>query len=442
MNSDTAMRRLLELAAFPGASLPESARTMARFSLFDWMVVARAGADQPLCRIIREFVESEGGRPSASVVGALNAVPTRAAALANGTISHALDYDDTHFAHVAHPSVAIMPAALAAAEEVNASASDVVDAFLIGAEASCRVGMTLGRGHYLRGFHQTATSGAFGATVAAGRIFGLTDTQMRHALGLVSTRASGLKSQFGTMGKPFNAGIAAANGIEAASLARLGFDSCDDGLFGPQGFVETHSDEPAYLDVWENPALGVFIFEDVKYKLHACCHGTHAMIEALAETRRQNDIAADRIDSIRLRVNPRWLTVCDIKKPRTGLEVKFSYGLLAAMVLRGVSTSADDAYTDALCGDPALLALSQRVVVTGDETVSDTATSGVITLIGGDVIDIAHDLSARLSTDLLQRGLRSKAQALIGEAMAETLWAAMARLDQLSACDIGRMLVA
>ncbi len=155
----------------------------------------------------------------------------------NGATSHALDYDDTHFGHVGHPSVGIYPAALAVAEETGASAAAVADAFLLGAEASVRIGMLLGAVHYNRGFHQTATAGAFGATVAAGRLYGLNRAQMRAAIGLCATRASGLKSQFGTMGKPYNAGIAAANGVECAALARAGFTSADDGLEGPQGFV-------------------------------------------------------------------------------------------------------------------------------------------------------------------------------------------------------------
>lgn len=67
---------------------------------------------------------------------------------------------------------------------------------------------------------------------------------MRAAIGLCATRASGLKSQFGTMGKPYNAGIAASNGVECAALAQLGFTSADDGLTGPQGFVPTHTPDP------------------------------------------------------------------------------------------------------------------------------------------------------------------------------------------------------
>ena len=124
------------------------------------------------------------------------------------------------------------------AEATSAPASAVLDALLVGAEASIRIGMVLGRPHCDRGFHQTATAGAFGATVAAARVIGLTREEARQALSLVATRASGLKSQFGSMGKPFNAGIAASNGVEAAELAKRGFVSCDDGVGGSQGFVD------------------------------------------------------------------------------------------------------------------------------------------------------------------------------------------------------------
>jgi 2-methylcitrate dehydratase PrpD len=230
------MDALLDLAELPAAAIPPTARAMARRSLFDWFAVALAGADQPLAGIVRSLVAGEGGKPAATVVGLAQKVPARAAALANGAISHALDYDDTHFAHVGHPSVATVPAALAIAEEIDASASAALDAFLLGAEASIRVGMVLGRPHYERGFHQTATAGAFGAALAAARMMQLSRAATRQALSLVATRASGLKSQFGSMGKPYNAGIAAANGVEAAALARLGFVSCEDGVGGAQRF--------------------------------------------------------------------------------------------------------------------------------------------------------------------------------------------------------------
>ncbi len=429
----TLLQQTLDLAAMPAGNIPASARSMARFSLFDWLVCGRAGVAEPLAKILRDYAAAEGGRPVASVFGG-NRAPARAAALVNGATSHALDYDDTHFAHVGHPSVGIYPAALAAGEEVGATAAEVADAFLIGAEASVRIGMVLGAGHYNRGFHQTATAGAFGATIAAGRLYGLTRDQMRVAIGLCATRASGLKSQFGTMGKPYNAGIAASNGVECAGLARAGFTSADDGLLGAQGFVPTHADAPQPA-----PPPGAFLFEDIKYKLHACCHGTHAMIEALAALQHAHNLTPDRVARVHLRTSPRWLSVCDIKLPRTGLEVKFSYTWLAGMVLAGIPTASDRAYSDALAGDADLAEFAARITVAGDAGVTDMQAAGEMRLTDGGTLPFAYDLAARLPDAVLERSLRAKATGLIG-AGGERIWAMVAGLEALSARDLGKAL--
>ena len=429
----TLLEQILDLAAMPAGDIPASARNMARFSLFDWLVCGRAGVDEPLAVILRDYIGAEGGLPVASVFGGMKA-PARAAALVNGATSHALDYDDTHFGHVGHPSVGIYPAALAVGEAVGASAADVADAFVIGAEASVRIGMVLGAGHYNRGFHQTATAGAFGATVAAGRLYGLTCAQMRIAIGLCATRASGLKSQFGTMGKPYNAGIAASNGVECGGLARAGFTSADDGLMGAQGFVLTHVDAPQ-----SSPPPGAFLFEDVKYKLHACCHGTHAMIEALAALKRAHNLTPERVASVHLRTSPRWLSVCDIKAPRTGLEVKFSYNWLAGMVLTGIPTASDRAYTDALALDAVLADFAGKISVSGDTAVTDMQAVGVVQLKDGGTLPFAYDIAARLPDAVLENSLRAKATGLIG-AEGEHIWAMVTALDSLSARDLGKAL--
>jgi 2-methylcitrate dehydratase PrpD len=440
MSAVSIMEPMIAIATIDARHIPDSARRIATFSLFDWMVVTRAGRNEPVSRIVLSFVAEEGGKAVASVVGSSVLLPARAAALANGLISHALDYDDTHFAYIGHPSVAVAPAALAAAEQVNASAAALRDAYLLGAEASCRIGMVLGRAHYQRGFHQTSTSGAFGATIAAGRLLGLTPMEMRHALSLVSTRASGLKSQFGTMGKPFNAGIAAANGIEAASLAKRGFVSCDDGLTGVQGFVETHSDHPDLEKPWHDPPPGTFVFEDIKYKLHACCHGTHAMIEALLAARQRHDFAMGAVTRIEVHTHPRWLRVCDIKKPRTGLEAKFSYALLASMVLNGLDTSSEKTFNDALCTDPALERLAARVIVSGDDRLSETETRVSLECGADERFLTSHDLAAPMCEEVKERKLRTKARGLLGELEAEILWAAVSDLDACSAGDLAKLL--
>jgi 2-methylcitrate dehydratase PrpD len=429
--------RILDLAVLPAGVLPKPALAMARLSLFDWLVCGRAGINEPLSGKLRRLAEEEAGNGTASVFGGTPA-PARMAALVNGATSHALDYDDTHFGHVGHPSVAIFPAALAVAEETGASASAVVEAFLVGAEASVRIGMALGAVHYNRGFHQTATAGAFGATIAAGRILGLSREEMRAAIGLCATRSSGLKSQFGTMGKPYNAGIAASNGVECARLAKLGFTSADDGLAGAQGFIPTHSDAPDTEAGWETPPPATFLFEDIKYKLHACCHGTHAMIEALLTARRETpDLSTVTVESLHLRTNPRWLAVCDIKAPRTGLEVKFSYNWLAGMVLSGKDTARDDTYSDALAADPELGAFAGRITVEGDASLTDMQAEGSLKLADGTQLAIDHDLGRQLPEAELAAGLRNKARALLGD-RGEVLWQAMQGLSALSARELGR----
>ncbi|MCX7645111.1 MAG: MmgE/PrpD family protein [Rhodobacteraceae bacterium] len=429
---------LIDLAQCPAAELPHGALALARLSLLDWMACGLAGAGEPVAQRLRRLAEEEGGRGAASVIGG-GLAPPRMAALANGAASHALDYDDTHFAHVGHLSVAIYPAALAAGEETGADLDAVVAAFLVGAEAAIRVGLVLGAAHYNLGFHQTATAGAFGATLAAGRLRGLSDAELRAALGLCATRASGLKSQFGTMGKPFNAGIAAANGVEAARLAQLGMTSADDGLMGPQGFVATHSPEPHPGAGSAPPWRERFLFEDNRYKLHACCHGTHAMIEALRAARSAQGLTLDAIAGFTLRTNPRWLRVCDIRRPRTGLEVKFSYAWLAGMALRGDRTDDAATYTDALAADPALADFAARVDVAGDERLTDTQAEGEIALHSGGRIRVSHDLAAAIPLDVLADRLRAKAEAMLGE-RASVLWERFAAPGGLSASEAGAAL--
>jgi 2-methylcitrate dehydratase PrpD len=431
---------VLDLAAMDRTALPSDARRMATLSLFDWVVVSLAGASQPLAGIVRDFVAAEGGVPKATVTGSNLRLPPRAAALANGTISHALDYDDTHFAYIGHPSVAIYPAALAAAEDTGADANALVDAFLIGAEAACRIGMVLGRTHYDAGFHQTATSGAFGATLAACRLYRMDRASTAAALGLVSSRASGLKSQFGTMGKPFNAGAAAANGIEAAGLARLGFTASDDAFAGPQSYMAAHHASPDGAAQMAGWTLETFFFADVRHKLHACCHGTHAMIEALLAVMNDHSMRPESITEVRVHTAPRWQNVCDIKAPRTGLEIKFSYVVLAAMAIHGINLASYDSYEDAVCRDRQLRALADRVNVVGDESIADSATRVIIDLDDGRRLEQAFDLLAPLDLDRLAQRLRDKAAALIGSARADRLWGLVDDLDTVSAADVAHQL--
>ncbi len=410
--------------------LPASARHIMRLSLVDWASVAIAGHDEPVAEKVRALVENEAGKEEATVIGSQVRVPARAAALSNGTTSHALDYDDTHFIHIGHTSVVVVSAALALAEKTRSSGSAFVDAALIGVESACRIGDWLGRSHYRAGFHQTATSGAFGAAAAGARLLGLDAEQTRHALGIVSTRASGLKSQFGTMGKPFNAGIAASNGVEAVLLASAGFVSRPDGIECIQGFGDTHAgamgDPAAALAELGNR----FVFEAVQHKYHACCHGLHATLEAIALLRQEDTIEPDAIERVVITTNPGWLKVCNIAQPTTGLEAKFSYRLTTAMAFSGIDTGALETFDDDLCRDPALVALRDRVQVETDETLSDTQSRIKVTLKSGESRSAEHDLEHPLPVQVREDKIRRKSAVLIGDKPGENLWEVVDSLDE------------
>lgn len=416
--------------AILGAALappPEAALAVMKLSLVDCLAVGLAGRAEPAAEIVRDTVLAEGGRGEAALLGGGRA-PARGAALVNGTAAHALDYDDTHFAHIGHPSVAVVPAALAVGEAQGAGREAVIAAALAGCEASVRYGLAFGRSHYQAGFHQTATAGAFGATVAAVRLLSDAPEVMAQALGLVSTRAAGLKSQFGTMGKPYNAGAAAANGVEAARLAARGFVSNPDAVTGPQGFLDTHHARGAC-----DQAPG-FLMEGVSHKFHACCHGLHAALEAL-ERLKPADPA--RIERVAITVHRRWLSVCNKPRWRTGLEAKFSYRAVTALSLLGHPTARLETFSDALCRRDDVTALGARVEVAASDGMPETAARVTLQDATG-TRHSEHDLADPMTPEARAARVRAKAAALLGEGRAGALWQAVhgpgAGLEAITAC--------
>ena len=363
-----------------------SARAVMELSIADWFAVSIAGQNEPVSEIVRSMVLAEGGAEEASIFGGSVRLPARAAAFANGATAHALDYDDTHFAYIGHPSAAVLPAAFAIAEKTGASGAATLEAATLGVETACRIGAWLGLEHYHHGFHQTATAGTFGATVAACRLMGLNIDETEHALGVAASLASGVKAQFGTMGKPMHAGLAAQNGVKAATLAASGFISCTDALERSQGFALTHA---AKMHESALDGLGEeYLFETVQHKFHACCHGLHAALEALAEARDEHNVAPQDVAEVTVTIHPQYLDVCNIWEPATGLEAKFSYRLTTALCLYGYKTASLDTYTDEICREPALVALRNRVKVATDDSMTSTAARVDVTAGNGNTTSI------------------------------------------------------
>jgi 2-methylcitrate dehydratase PrpD len=185
------------------ADLPDDVRTLARQCVLDYVACTLAGAKEELTGILLAEAQEQGGAPIATVIGHPARLPVLSAALVNGAASHALDFDDVNLAMTGHPSVVLLSALRALAEDRGSSGQDVLTAFVAGYELQCRLGLLLAPGHYnTLGFHATGTLGSFGAAASCAHLLGLDAETFATALGIAGTQAAGLKSMFGTMCKP------------------------------------------------------------------------------------------------------------------------------------------------------------------------------------------------------------------------------------------------
>jgi 2-methylcitrate dehydratase PrpD len=339
--------------------IPELARAVARHCILDWFGCAIAGSREPLAGVlIDELAPHEAG--SATLVARAERTTPLTAALVNGAMSHALDYDDTHTVMSGHPSAPVVPAALALAERDGRDGASFLAAVVAGIETECRVGAAVNPGHYALGFHATGTLGAFGAAAASAHLLGLDAERWGHALALAGTQASGLKSAFGTMAKPLHAGRAASNGLLAALLARGGYTGAADIVEAAQGFASTHG--AGDIDAKRLDDLrGRWLVADTLFKYHASCYLTHAAIDAATRLRLEASIPPDAVESVEVRASTGCMGVCDLPEPQTGLEGKFSLRATTAMALLGDDTSNPASFNDARMRDPAFIAMRDRV---------------------------------------------------------------------------------
>ncbi len=410
-----------------------------KMSMIDWCSVAYAAKNEPVSKIVTQLIQEEQTKGQSRIISNGIEVSAKAAALVNGTIGHALDYDDTHFLFTGHPTASAFPTALALGEELGSTINEIMLAYMCGVEMSTRLGHILGYSHYNKGFHQTATSGAFGATLVASKLLKLNTKQIENALGIVSTRASGLKSQFGTMGKPFHAGIAASNGIEAAKLSKLGFVSCENGIECSQGFLKTHAWDENIPEAAINGIGKDFLFPEIKYKFHACCHGLHAFLEALDELKIKNSFNTDSIEKISIQVQPSWLQVCNIDSPKTGLEAKFSYKQTAAMSLHGIDTARLDSYDEYICFDEKIMKTRKKVEVIPNDKMTNT--EALVELRdGSEMYKNSHDLNNKIENNLLEKKILTKSTSLLSEQISNEIFYILNSPEQFQAKDILNLL--
>ena len=362
-------------------SLPKEVVHQAKRCFLDLLGVALRGSRQPLAKILLKTVQELGGKPQATVLGVGVKTSVTNAALVNGAMAHALDYDDTHVRGMGHPSAPLIPAVLAVAEWKGASGKAALEAFIAGFEVETRIGRGMGLKHYDRGWHSTATFGRFGAAVAAGKLLGLSLDQMKMAMGLAGTQAAGLRLVFGTMTKPFHPGKSAFDGVLSALLAQRGFTCAPNIIEGKKGYLEALGDESRLEPMVENLGRKYEVLNNT-FKPYASCLMTHPTIDAVLEMRNKYHLRPEDIAEISCDVSKFCLDSAGQAEPKTGLAGKFSTYYCAALAM-AEGVAGEGMFTDRKVLDPKMVALRKKVrarIVPGYE---DTQAKVAIATKGG-----------------------------------------------------------
>ncbi|HZM48318.1 MAG TPA: MmgE/PrpD family protein [Burkholderiales bacterium] len=345
------------------SDIPTEVLDASRDALIDTVGVALVGSLDEVGEITLRYVSDLGARREATIWGTSVQTSMAEAAFANGVSGHALDFDDVHASVHGHPSTTLVPAVIAAGEAVGASGKDVLAAYAVGLEVGGKLGTAFGNGHYQRGWHSTATTGVFATAAAVARLLGLNVAQLRNALGLAASQASGLLRNFGTMTKPFHAGHAARCGVQSALLARAGF-TADISIFdGTDGFLRTYGEKDAQPleplieklgKPWEAVSPGI------SFKRWPCCYCNHRPIGALLAMLKKHDIRAAEVEAIEVGFPPGTDTALIHTNPQTGLEAKFSIEYSAAATVLDGKVGMDS-YTDVMVNRPEARALLKKV---------------------------------------------------------------------------------
>ncbi len=295
------------------------------------------------------------------------------AALVNATLGHSLDFDDTHAVAVVHPGAPVIPAALAAAEMVGGSGADALAGIVAGYEVALRLALALPAGaHYDRGFHPSATCGAFGAAAAAARVFRLDPVGVASALGIALSQAAG-SLQFlanGAWTKRFQVGWASMAGLAAATLAREGFKGAAEPIEGRHGFLRSYAPDPVPGRVTDE--LGrTFELMATGVKPYPSCRWGHAGIDAALALRAEEGLRPEEVEKAVLGVSRAGLLLIGepaARKadPRNVVDGQFSGPFVIATAL---ATGAVEWDSYRLLDNPGIRDLMARVSCENDPAI-------------------------------------------------------------------------
>jgi 2-methylcitrate dehydratase PrpD len=399
-------------------SAPADVVADAKLRLLDTLAVASAAARLPIGSAVRRAAAALGGGDAAALIGGGRSTAALAA-LVNGTLAHALDFDDTHAASVMHPSAPAVAVALAMAEATGADGDRLLLGIAAGAELNCRLGLVAPGAFHDAGQHPTGTLGTVSAAMIAAWFLGLDAAGIAAAAGIAGSQASGILEAYadGTWSKTLHPGWAAHAGIVAAQLAAAGFSGPETVLEGRYGVFRAHlpgRDDFDYTAI--AGGLGTrWHIVDSAFKLYPCAHSIHAFIEAALAA----SVAAGSIAQVLLEIpadfagqiaEPRAAKLA----PRTPTHARASvYYAVAAALLDGAVGMQH--YTDDAIRRPDLLALAARMrhrIVPGHQPIRFSGALTIRTVDGHCLRHAVADAAGTGPRRLSSEAVAAKARAI------------------------------
>jgi 2-methylcitrate dehydratase PrpD len=350
--------------------IPADVVSLGKKSILDGLGLALAGSMAESGPISRKYAEAFGeSREKSTLIGSSAKVSPRFAAFVNGVSIHADDFDDTQLAVakdrvyglLTHPTAPVLPAAFAIAEALGISGKALLAAYFAAVEVETKIAEAIAPRHYVDGFHSTGTCGSFGSAAASAKLKQLTLEQTLYAFGIVAAEAAGLRENFGTMTKPFQAGHAAENGVAAADLAALGWTAAPQILEAPRGFFHAYGgsfDLAAIQNKLGNP--WTFTTPGVSLKPYPSGSLTHPAMTAVLRLIQKYNITPADVEKVDVGTNQNMPNTLIHHRPQTGLQAKFSMEFCIALLLLERKASLVQ-FTDAYVNRPEVKAMVERV---------------------------------------------------------------------------------
>jgi 2-methylcitrate dehydratase PrpD len=376
---DIAYSIVEHVAAVEYDQLPNDAIEGAKRDILDTLGTVLAGSAAPGARELFEQLQDWGGKPESTVLVYGDRLPSAHAALANSAMAHARDYDDTHDAAVLHAGISVVPSSLAIAELVGGvSGRAFLTAVALGVDLMCRLGLACKQGPVESGWIYSATLSYFGATVAAGKLLGLSREQMLNALGIAYSQTAGAHqaTRDGALTKRMQPAFGARAAVLSVLLARRGVTGSRETFEGIDGYFPVYQRNQYEREVILQDLGRRFEVANLSYKPYPCCRYTHAPIDAALDLRARG-LRPEDVREIRARLGSQAFSAVgqplELKqRPKSIVDSQFSVPYtVAAALLKGAVTIED--FTTAGIADEQVLALASRVVTMVDPEIDRVA---------------------------------------------------------------------